>query len=55
MGHGFKKCYVEYGVYIKCKKGELKLLICSYVVDLQITRLLKWDRRAYNCHEIRIW
>ncbi|KAK2454958.1 hypothetical protein QL285_002459 [Trifolium repens] len=34
---GFKKCSVEYGVYVKCSKDKHMLIICLYVDDLLVT------------------
>jgi hypothetical protein len=34
---GFKKCSVEYGVYVKCSDDEHMLIICLYVDDLLVT------------------
>jgi hypothetical protein len=34
---GFKKCTVEYGVYVKCLEDSSSLIICLYVDDLLVT------------------
>ena len=34
---GFKKCSVEYGVYVKCSDDKHMLIICLYVDDLLVT------------------
>ncbi|KAK2443673.1 putative mitochondrial protein [Trifolium repens] len=34
---GFKKCTVEYGVYVKCSADSSSLIICLYVDDLLVT------------------
>jgi hypothetical protein len=34
---GFRKCSVEYGVYVKCSEDKHMLIICLYVDDLLVT------------------
>jgi hypothetical protein len=34
---GFRKCSVEYGVYVKCSDDKHMLIICLYVDDLLVT------------------
>lgn len=36
ISHGFTRCLVKYGVYVKYKQVEILLLVCLYMDDLLI-------------------
>lgn len=36
MQQNFKKCSVEYGVYVRCKQRLQLLVVCLYIHDLLV-------------------